>query len=78
MNPLALTKAFTKVKPMLRNFRNAHPKFFPFVKTALKCADVDSVVEVKITTSDGKTYVTNMKLTAEDMQLVEEAKNIIL
>lgn len=78
MNPIAITKSLTKIKPMIKSFKEGHPKFFPFVKTALKVADPDSVVEVKITTSEGKNYVMNLKITDEDMKLVNEAKNILL
>ncbi|MDE5834696.1 MAG: hypothetical protein K2H26_04160 [Ruminococcus sp.] len=78
MNPLAITKSLTKIKPMLRNFKEGHPKFFPFIKMALTVADPDSVVEVKITTSEGKSYATNLKITEDDMKLVTEAKNILL
>lgn len=77
MNPLALTKSLTKIMPMVKTFKGNHPKFFPFVRKALKEADEGSVVEVKITTSEGKEYITNLKLSAQDMELVGEARNIL-
>lgn len=73
MNPLALVK----LKPMLKTFKENHPKFLMFVRKALKEADEGSVVEVKIKTSEGKEYFTNIKMSADDMELVNEMRNFL-
>lgn len=73
MNPLALVK----IKPLLKTFKENHPKFLMFVRKTLKEADEGSVVEVKITTSEGKEYFTNIKLSENDMELVKEMRNFL-
>ena len=72
MNPMNLLK----LKPLVSGFRKRHPKAEKFVKAALQIADAGSVAEVKFTTSQGKTIVTNIKLTPEDMELVNAVKNL--
>lgn len=73
MNPLALVK----LKPLLKNFKENHPKFLMFVRKALKETDEGSIVEVKIKTSEGKEYFTNIKVSADDMELVNEMRNFL-
>lgn len=72
MNPMALLK----LKPLLESFRNNHPKFGPFLSTAAGAIDEGSVLEMKITTSQGQTILSNLKVTAEDIQLFQELKNL--
>lgn len=73
MNPLALVK----LKPLLKSFKENHPKFLMFVRKALKETDAGSVVEVKITTSEGKEYFTNLKMSEKDMELVKEMRSFM-
>ncbi len=73
MNPLALVK----IKPLLKTFKENHPKFLMFVRKALKETDEGSIVEVRITTSKGKEYFTKIKTTANDMELIKEMRNFM-
>lgn len=73
MNPLALIK----LKPLLKSFKENHPKFLMFVRKALKETDEGSVVEVKITTADGQEFFTNMKINQQDMELFNEMRGFI-
>lgn len=73
MNPLALVK----LKPMLKSFKDNHPKFLMFAKKALKETDEGSVVEVKITTAEGKEFFTNLKVSQQDMELINEMRNFM-
>lgn len=73
MNPLSLVK----LKPLLKSFKENHPKFLMFVRKALKETDEGSIIEVKITTSDGKEMVTNLKMSEKDMELVNEMRNFM-
>lgn len=73
MNPLALMK----LKPLLKAFKENHPKFLMFVRKALKETDEGSVVEVKITTADGQEFFTNMKINQQDMELFNEMRSFI-
>ncbi len=73
MNPLALVK----LKPLLKSFKENHPKFLMFVRKALKETDEGSIAEVKITTAEGKEFFTNIKITQQDMELIQEMRNFI-
>lgn len=73
MNPLALVK----IKPLLKTFKENHPKFLMFVRKALKETDEGSIVEVRITTSEGKEYFTKIRTTANDMELIKEMRNFM-
>jgi len=73
MNPLALVK----IKPLLKTFKENHPKFLMFVRKALKETDEGSIVEVRITTSERKEYFTKIRTTANDMELIKEMRNFM-
>lgn len=72
MNPMALLK----LKPLLESFRSNHPKFGPFISAASSAIDEGTVLEMKITTSEGQTILSNLKVTADDIKLFEELKNL--
>ncbi len=73
MNPLALVK----IKPLLKTFKENHPKFLMFVRKALKETDEGSFVEVILPSSEGKEYFTKIKTTANDMELIKEMRNFM-
>lgn len=73
MNPLSLVK----LKPLLKKFKEDHPKFLMFVRKALQETNENSIVEVKITTAEGKEYFTNIKVSENDMNLINEMRNIL-
>lgn len=68
MNPMALMK----IKGLLDKFKTNHPKVPMFFAAAGKSIGVDSIIEINVTTADGKTLCTNMKVTAEDVELVKQ------
>ncbi|MBD5160388.1 MAG: hypothetical protein HDT23_09145 [Ruminococcus sp.] len=70
MNPLALVK----IKPLLKTFKENHPKFLMFVRKALQEADEGTIVEVKVTTSEGNEFFTKIKVSEQDMALVKETR----
>ncbi len=72
MNPMDLLK----LRPLLHNFKENHPKLLQFVRAAAQACDEGSIIEVKLTTSEGKTLITNMKISAEDLELMRELKNL--
>ena len=72
MNPLAAVK----VIPLVKRFSENHPKLKPFIHTALGMIGEDSIVEIKITNAEGRTIVTNMKISKDDIKLVEELNNL--
>ncbi len=65
-----------QIKESWTVFKNNHPKFPLFLKAALNGAMKEgSVVEIKVTTPDGKTLSTNLKLKASDLELLKQWKN---
>lgn len=72
MNPMALLK----IKPLLGQFRERHPKFMEFLGFAPQHLGEGSLIEVTITQADGYTTKTNIRITAEDLELVEQLKEL--
>ncbi|MDR1550546.1 MAG: hypothetical protein LBT06_18430 [Hungatella sp.] len=57
-------------------FKDNHPKFPLFLKAALKGPLKEgSVVEIRITSPEGKDLTTNLKIKASDMELLERWKD---
>ena len=72
MNPMNLMKA----KGLLSQFTMNHPKLPAFFKAASSQIGEGSIIEISVTTAEGKNLCTNMKVRTQDMQLVEELKNL--
>ena len=72
MNPMSMMK----IKGLLSGFATNHPKVPAFFKAASESIGVDSVIEISVTTADGKSLCTNMKVKPEDVQLVQELKSM--
>lgn len=72
MNPMNLMKA----KGLLSQFTMNHPKLPAFFKAASSQIGEGSIIEISVTMAEGKNLCTNMKVRPEDMQLVEELKNL--
>ena len=67
INPLSLMK----LKDRLHLFRQEHPKVGPFFSMLREHAVAEgSVVELKVTTPEGEEYVTNIRLTANDVETI--------
>ncbi len=73
MNPMGLMK----IKGLVEKFKGNHPKVPMFFSAASKSVNVDSVIEINITTAEGKNLRTNMKVTAEDMELVKQLSELM-
>lgn len=58
-------------------FTKNHPKFPQFIK-ALQSNGIkaDTVIDIKITYPDGKTVDSNLKISEQDLQLIEELKKL--
>lgn len=64
-----------KMKGMWDKFTARHPKFPAFLKAMSQGAITEgSVLEIKVTTVDGRVISSNLKVTAEDMELLEGLK----
>lgn len=66
-----------KMKSSMDRFRANHPKFPLFLKAVSQDALVEgTVIEITVTTPDGKNYCSNVKLKADDMELIDVLKNL--
>ena len=67
VNPVDLLQIGSKIQV----FKQQHPKFPAFISKVGKEAIAEgAVIEVKVTSVDGKDYVSNLRLTAEDVDLL--------
>lgn len=75
MNPAKLFQ----LKSSWERFSSSHPKFPMFLR-AVSGNDVikeGTIIEVNITTDDGRNFSTNVKLTPDDMQLFSDVKETL-
>jgi hypothetical protein len=73
VNPMELMKLGER----LRIFNSQHPRVGAFVKdVGANAFGEGAVIEVKVTSVEGKQYVTNIKVTKEDIETIEILKNI--
>ena len=72
MNPMMLMQ----IKGMLDDFKRNHPKVPMFFNAAAQSIGEGSIIEMAVTSPDGKKICTNMRVTAEDLKLVEQMKNM--
>ncbi|MBO5999567.1 MAG: hypothetical protein J6P87_07745 [Lachnospiraceae bacterium] len=72
LNPLMLLK----LKDRLSIFQKDHPRVFPFFSMIKDQAlEEGTVYELKVTTPDGKSYVTNIKLNENDLESIRMMLN---
>ena len=73
MNPMDLFK----IKGLWDKFTRNHPKFPLFMQAVGKSAISEGTIfEFKVTTANGETYSSNLKVSASDMEILEELKNL--
>ncbi len=73
INPMALLG----LKGDIDKFKNNHPKFLQFAKAFTKAGVQEgTVMECKVITVDGQELQTNIKITADDLELFEKLKNL--
>ena len=66
-NPMALLKA----KERLKLFKEEHPRVVPFFKSITDDIEPGAVIELKVTSVDGRESVTNIRLTEEDVETIQ-------
>lgn len=73
MNPTAIFKA----KKSWETFCENHPRFPAFLQ-AVQASGLreGTIIEVSVTTPEGKTLTTNVKLTESDMQAFYDLKGL--
>lgn len=72
MNPMNALK----LKSLLDRFLQNHPKLAPFLKAAVGSVRDGSIIEIKVISPDNKTIISNIKVNQEDMDIVEELKQL--
>ena len=72
MNPMAMMK----ISGMIKAFQGRHPRIFSFFQDAANSTGIDSIIEMKITTAEGKVLQTNMKVMQEDLELIAQLKQM--
>ena len=66
-----------KVKGAWDTFTRNHPKFMPFMQAVgREAVGEGKIIEVKVVSPEGKEFNTNMKLTASDMELFSQIRNM--
>lgn len=72
-NPAALLQMMN----LWNRFQNNHPKFPRFISAVMKNAiKEDSIIEIKVTTADGECYDSNLKINADDMEMIRQIKEM--
>ena len=67
MNPMMLMQ----LQQRIQTFQQDHPKVMPFMMAVKDNALTEgSVIAMKVTTPDGKTLESNIKLTANDIETI--------
>lgn len=73
INPASLFQ----MKALWDRFAANHPKFPKFLQAATASSlDEGSIIEIKITRANGDTIASNLKVTADDLELFQEIRNI--
>lgn len=72
-NPAALFQLMN----LWNRFQNSHPKFPKFLKAVTQNGIKEgSIVEICVTTAEGESFDSNLKITADDMEMIEQIKNM--
>ena len=73
MNP----RRMLELAKLQQKFKKNHPKIFPFLKAASeKALQEGSVIEISVTTPEGKVMRTNLRIKPEDLEIVEQLKQM--
>lgn len=73
MNPLAMLS----LKSALDKFQGNHPKFMQFIIAMTQYGlEEGTILECKVTTPEGKEIQANIKITEDDLELIEKIKEI--
>ena len=73
MNPAAMMKLLQEKK----HFEERHPMVFPFLKNELMGEIPEgTIIEMTVTKPGQKPVTANLRVTAEDLRMLQEIKNI--
>ena len=58
-------------------FQKNHPKFPKFLKAVAQNGMKEgSIIEIKVTTAEGESFDSNLKISADDMDMIEQLKKM--
>lgn len=61
------------------SFQNNHPKFPKFLSAVVRGGIKEgSIIEIKVTTAEGESFDSNLKVNADDMEMIEQIKKLTL
>ena len=74
-NPTAIFQMMN----LWNKFKQNHPKFPKFMTAVYQNGIKEgSIIEINVTTADGQSLNSNLKITASDMELIEQLKQLSL
>lgn len=75
MNPMNLLQ----LKPALDRFKGNHPKLIQFIRTAARegVMDEGTLVEINITTAEGKKLSSNIRVQQSDLEFLQALKDMM-
>ena len=58
-------------------FQKSHPKFPKFLSAVVKNGIKEgSIIEIRVTTAEGESYDSNLKVNAEDMEIIGQIRDM--
>lgn len=74
-NPAAILQMMN----LWNKFKQNHPKFPKFMTAVYQNGIKEgSIIEINVTTAEGQSLNSNMKISADDMELIEQLKNLTM
>lgn len=70
-------KMLMQIKSLFEQFRKNHPKVPMFFSAASNAIDEGSVIEISLTTSEGKNLCTNMRVTEDDLEMIKAIAEMV-
>lgn len=72
-NPAAILQLMN----LWSRFQNNHPKFPKFLSAVVRNGIKEgSIIEIKVTTAEGESYDSNLKVNADDMEMIEQIRKM--
>lgn len=74
-NPAAIMQMMN----LWNKFKQNHPKFPKFMTAVYHNGIKEgSIIEINVTTADGQSLNSNLKISAEDMELIEQLRSLTM